>query len=143
MDYASDPIKARIFNSYRNMRQTCYNPNNTLNQIYARAGIHLECKFNSFNDFYNWVMETLGPPPGPEYKLVRKNMFKDYTKSNLEWNTFKEQQNRQRRCQLIKYKGRTQTLTQWAEELNISKHVLYKRSQQGIKNPKELFYKAA
>lgn len=138
--YDNDPVKTRIFNSYRNIRQSCYNPNNKIYRIYNRIGIELECEFTSFDQFYTWVMKKLGPPPNDDARLIRKNMYKGYIRTNLEWGTVLDQQNRQRTCKEIKYKGKKLTASQWSRELGISIHTLYPRIRRGIKNPKELFY---
>ena len=134
-------IEARLFNSYRNFRQSCYNPNNPVYRAHAQAGIYLECKFNSFKEFRDWVLETLGPPPNDHARLIRKKMTGHYTKTNLEWGTFEEQQNRQRSCHFVKYQGRSQTLIQWIKELGLSKDIIYPKYRKGITDPKILFRK--
>ena len=137
--YANDPIKQRIFNSYRNMRQCVCNPNNNVYQRSLAAGVPLEIDWHCFNDFYSWVIANLGPPPFPRARIVRKNQNKPFTRRNLEWNTHQAQGERYRTNTVIRFQGRSQCLKSWARELDLSFHTLYGRWSRGIQKPKELF----
>jgi len=139
--YAGDPIKQRIYNSYRNMRQCCYNPNNTVYQRNLRDGIELYCEWDRFEEYYQWVMEKLGPPPFPLARIVRKDQTKPWTRKNIEWNTHFEQGQRQSQCHRIRWKGKTLNIKQWADFVGISFHTAYGRWGRGITDPKQLFSK--
>jgi hypothetical protein len=139
--YANDPVKHRIYNSYRNMRQCCYNPNNDVYQRCQRNGIELHCEWERFEDFYNWVMEKLGPPPFDRARIVRKDQAKPFTRRNLEWNTHYEQGQRQIQCHHIRWRGKTLNIKQWAETVGVSFHTVYGRWGRGITDPKQLFSK--
>lgn len=129
--YAHDPIKARIYNTYRNIRQICFNENNKLHKIYTQNGVDLACDWNSFREFYDWVLEHLGPPPGPEYNIIRKNMMKGWTRRNMEWNTKQVQQSRQRRAVICTYQGQRRCIADWSRELNMSMFTIYQRRYRG------------
>jgi len=139
--YGDDPVKARLFTSYRMIRQIVYNPNNCSHQRHAREGIDLSCDWDSFDEFYNWVLKKLGPPPFPGARIVRKDQTRAYTRRNLEWNTHREQCRRFRSCQRITYRGKTLNLTDWSQELGISIYTIYYRWSKGITDPKKLFKK--
>ena len=139
--YGNDPVKNRIYNSYRNIRQCCYNPNNTSYQRAHRDGIELYCDWDSFESFYDWVMIKLGPPPFPLARIVRKDQTKPYTPKNLEWNTHKAQGSRLNLCHRIRWRGKTLNIKQWCEEVGVSFHTVYGRWGRGITEPKVLFSK--
>jgi len=138
--YARDPVQARLFNTYRNIRQVSANPNNRTYKITKRNGVDPYCEWNSFQEFYTWVLATLGEPPWPGARLVRKNQLKPWTRRNLEWNTHLAQGRRLVSTHKIKYRGRTQTLTEWAQELNISHWTVRQRIHRGETDPKRLFH---
>jgi len=134
-----DAIEQRLFNTYRNIRQCCYNPNNKTYQSYQRAGIDLTCRFGTFAEFYTYVNRYLGPPPDLHSRVIRRDMLLGYEPGNLEWGSSKTQMQRQRSCQLIRYQGRTQCMTQWAEELGMSFWTISRRYHNGLPASK-IFY---
>jgi hypothetical protein len=68
----------------------------------------------------------MGPRPAGA-TVERRNNSKDYSPSNCHWASRKAQ-NRNKRSNLnLTYKGRTQCLTAWAEELDMSWATLYYR----------------
>lgn len=68
-------------NSWRNMKQRCYNPNNHNYRYYGARGIKV-CKrwLNSFENF----LEDMGERP-KGMTLDRKNSNGNYKKSNCRW----------------------------------------------------------
>lgn len=51
--------------------------------------------------------------------IERIDFNKEYCPENCKWATWKEQQNNKRNNKYLEYKGRTQTLAQWCEELKL------------------------
>lgn len=137
--YQNDLFRRRLFNSYRNIRQCCYNPNNDLNQAWQRQGLEITCEFTSFNDFYQYVVTKLGPQPGPESRIIRRDMSRSFEPGNLEWGDYSTQQRRQRRCVRISYRRRSQCLTAWCEELGVNYYTVLKRLERGVRRPGDLF----
>lgn len=139
--YGHDPVKNRLFNTYRNIRQGALNPNNPTYQAHQRDGVVAELDWDSFAEFYKWVIDHLGNPPFPGARIVRKNQRKGWTRRNLEWNTHKIQGLRLRRCTLITLGRKTKPLSSWCEELGLSYWTVFARKQRGITNPKQLLAK--
>lgn len=63
----------------------------------------------------------------------------DYDPTNCRWADRKTQNNNRRNNTSISYNGKTQTLTQWAEELNIDQHTIGLRKRKGWSNKDCLF----
>jgi hypothetical protein len=86
---------------------------------------------HDYEAFYNWVMKKLGPKPEGTI-LGRKDKTGNFEPGNLQWET---PVGRSRNCprQNINatYRRKTQSLAQWAEELNISYHILRRRYRAG------------
>lgn len=54
-----------------------------------------------------------------------------YEPSNCRWVDMKHQNNNKRNNVLLTHNGKTKTITQWSDELNISYHILWKRHKRG------------
>lgn len=107
----------RLHNIWNNMKQRCYNPNNTGYYVYGAEGKTV-CdewldKEKGFINFYNWSMSY---GYRDDLTIDRIDGSKGYSPSNCRWVTMKEQSNNTRQNCLIEYKGKKQTIAQWAEE---------------------------
>lgn len=67
------------------------------------------------------------PPRPPGMTLERKNNNGPYNRRNCVWATRKVQLRNKRTNRLIRFRGRTQTIAGWAEELNLPYGKLYNR----------------
>ena len=102
------------------------NPNNhKCNYNYKKLGITMceEWK-NDFMSFYNWAIthdykEEKLPNGRNKYEIDRIDTYGNYCPENCRWITSKEQMNNQTTNKRITYNGKTQTLAQWCEELNL------------------------
>lgn len=110
---------------YSHMKARCYNKNRWNYQYYGARGIKVcdEWK-NDYQKFKKWSLEN-----GYQNNLSidRIDTNGNYEPSNCRWVTDKEQKNNTRRNHYITYKGKTQSMSKWAEELNISYTVLRAR----------------
>lgn len=110
------------------MKSRCLNKNESNYHNYGGRGIKVCDRWvESFENFY----EDMGPRPGPEYSIERKNNDGDYEKDNCRWATNKEQNNNKRTNRYIEYNGKIKTLSQWAEAFNIRLTTLAGRLEDG------------
>lgn len=119
----------KLYNVWDNAKRRCYNKNNKRYKNYGARGIKIcdEWKDN-FQSFYDWSMSR-GYKQG--LTLDRIDVNGNYEPSNCRWITNEEQQNNRTDNVLITYKYRTQNITQWARELNVSPRVIRYRLKKG------------
>jgi hypothetical protein len=111
------------------MIDRCSNPESDSYSNYGGRGIKVCDRWlNSFENF----LADMGPKPGPEYSIDRKDNDRDYEPGNCRWATELEQQNNRRNNRWIQGFGRTQTLTQWSIELGIPRKTLSDRLGRGM-----------
>ena len=105
---------------YSHMKARCYNKNRWNYQYYGARGIKIcdEWK-NNYQAFKKGYQDNLS--------IDRIDVNGNYCPENCRWTTDKEQKNNTRRNHYITYKGKTQSMSKWAEELNISYTVLRAR----------------
>lgn len=115
----------RLYTIWASMKKRCYNPKDVSYKNYGGRGITVcdEWK-NDFKAFYNWAIDN-----GYKDNLSIDRIYneKSYFPSNCRFATRKEQNNNQRSNHLITYKGRTQNLKQWADELELNYDTLRHR----------------
>ena len=117
---------------YVSMKQRCYNPKHDHYKYYGARGIticdewlnpeiiHLGCRgrfTKGYQAFKEWALEN---GYADNLTIDRIDVNGNYEPSNCRWITLKEQSNNTRRNHLVTYKGKTQTLTQWSEELGFN-----------------------
>ena len=111
------------------MHERCYCENHQQFKDYGGRGIIIcdEWK-NDFNSFYEWALNN-----GYQDNLTidRINNNGNYEPENCKWSTRKEQSNNQRTNRLLTYNNKTQTVSQWAEEVGLNKHTLQTRISRG------------
>ena len=121
----SKPSKAYI--AWRSMRSRCLNPNTTRYHRYGGRGITVcERWANSFEAFYADVGE---PPEGAWLDRIDNN--KGYTKGNVRWATIQQQANNKSTNTFVRFKGKRQTLAEWAREIELPYRLLMNRWVKG------------
>jgi hypothetical protein len=129
----------RLFNTYRNFNQVAYNPNNSGNQRLQRLGIEVTNDFGSFQEFYTWVKDSLGPAPSPRHRIIRKDQNKGFKPSNLQWGVCSQTARILHKDARIAYRGKKLNMCDWAEVLDMPVTTIYSRWGVGKRKPKELF----
>jgi len=116
-----------LYGSWYAMKQRCGNPKNKSYKNYGGRGITYDKNWESFDGF----KEDMGDSYKKGLTLDRIDNNASYSKENCRWATRKVQANNQRKNILIKYKGKTLTESQWAEELGLKTHTLMFRRIRG------------
>jgi len=106
------------------MLQRCENQNCTYYKDYGGRGITVCPEWHDAKIFINWALANGWRK---ELTLDRIDNDGNYEPSNCHWVTRKEQARNRRSNRRITFNGKTQTLAQWAEELNIKDKILWAR----------------
>jgi hypothetical protein len=109
------------------MLARCRNPNALNYHLYGERGIRV-C--DRWHDFTNFAVD-MGPRPSPLHTLDRIDNNGNYEASNCRWATKKEQARNKRNNVLLTYRGETFTMSEWAERLDCTKHIILKRLRRG------------
>jgi len=110
--------------SWENMKSRCNNPNRNGYKDYGGRGITVCKRWDKFENFY----EDMGDRP-KGMTLERTDNEGDYSPNNCTWATHTEQSRNSRHNVMIKYQGKTQCMSVWAEELGINYKALWFRLQ--------------
>lgn len=118
----------RLHNIWCTIRERCFNPHYHKYALYGGRGITLCSEWYSFEKFYAWSVSN-----GYSEKLTidRIDPNGNYSPMNCRWVTQKVQQNNRTNNRKLTWDGKTQSLVQWSEELNIPYRVLYDRVYRG------------
>lgn len=117
------------FTVRKHMIQRCYNPNNPKYPRYGGRGITVCDRWLGDNGLRNFIEDMGQPPEG--LSLDRIDNDGNYEPTNCKWSTNSEQSNNTHWANKVTYKGRTQTLSQWAKELGVRRQSLYGRIKGG------------
>jgi hypothetical protein len=109
------------------MKDRCFNITNKSYANYGGRGISVCKRWECFENFY----EDMGEPPEGR-SLDRIDNNKGYSPGNCRWATRKEQNTNQRSNVLIEFAGRTQTLSEWANEKGINRMTIRSRLDRGV-----------
>lgn len=107
----------RILNIYGAMRDRCYNTNNKKYSDYGGRGINI-CQ-EWIDDYFKFKEWSLSNGYNDTLTIDRIDVNGNYEPNNCRWATMKVQANNKRNNKYITYQGRTQTLSQWCEELDL------------------------
>ena len=120
------------------MKQRCYNINYTYYKDYGGRGIAVCDEWlNDFQAFYEWSMNN-GYKDNLTIDRIDNN--KGYSPNNCRWVTRKTQVQNRRNNVYITYDGKTQTLSQWADELGVRYNTLVLRHIRGWKNVRDVLF---
>lgn len=127
---ASEEIRKHVHICWRNMLIRCYNHNFTYYGNYGGRGVSVCDEWrNDFPAFLRWAC-------GNGYQLGltldRIDVNGNYEPSNCRWVTMKVQNNNKRSNRLITMNGKTQTVSQWADELGLDYGVVRNRLHDGL-----------
>lgn len=105
------------FVAWSNMKSRCLNPKCPGYKRYGGRGIRICDEWlNSFETFF----ADMGPRPGAEYSIERKDSNGNYEPGNCVWATCDEQARSRRTSVLLTFRGETLSVEEWGRRLNIS-----------------------
>lgn len=121
---------SRLNKTFRDMKARCYNPKNKEYKNYGARGItvcdewlnaeRVPEKDNATKGYLLFKEWALSNGYADNLTIDRIDVNKGYSPDNCRWVDVKTQMNNRRCNHYITYKGRTQTLMQWCEELNLN-----------------------
>lgn len=105
-----------LYNIWHGMRKRCMCANTPNYHRYGGRGIYICKEWEDFQKFYDWAISH-----GYKEGLTIDRIDNDgpYSPENCRWADVKTQSNNRNDNTYITYKGKTQTLTQWAEEYGL------------------------
>lgn len=119
----------RLYQTWINMKQRCYNINNTHYNDYGARGITIcDGWKNDFMLFYTWAMEN---GYRDDLTIDRIDVNGNYEPKNCRWVTMKEQANNKRCSHYLEYDGERLTISEWAKKLNVPAYLLRGRLKLG------------
>lgn len=127
----------RIYQIWEHMKKRCFCKTDKAYKDYGGRGITICDEWLNPKAFYDWSLEN---GYSDNLSIDRINVNGNYEPSNCRWADAKQQANNRRSNILITRDGRTQTLSQWCEELNIPYSRTLSRLKMGWKE-EELFMK--
>lgn len=115
----------RLYRIWRSMISRCYISSSTEYEIYGGRGIIVCDEWrNDYLCFKSWAIQN---GYSDTLTLDRINNDGNYESSNCRWVTMKSQMNNKRNNHVITFNGKSQSLTEWANELGIDRSVLSTR----------------
>jgi hypothetical protein len=118
--------KSRVYNIWFHMIERCRNPKNPAYKWYGARGIHV---YKRWRKFENFLADMGEPPSGME--IERNDNERGYSRRNCRWATHKEQMNNTRRNVFLTAKGKTMTMSAWANLTGIKVGTIWRRLQLG------------
>lgn len=121
----------REHRSWTAMRGRCLNKSNSAYPDYGGRGITICQRWNSFENFY----ADMGKCPDGK-TLDRRDNNGNYEPSNCRWATRKEQVRNRRISGKYSFNGKSQSLSAWAEEMNLPYWTIWTRYKNGWRGNK-------
>ena len=130
---------SRLSAIHNGIKYRCYNPKYIGFKNYGARGItvckewldtervHTHSRNNPTKGFLAFQKWALANGYADNLTLDRIDNNKGYCPENCRWVTAKVQNNNRRSNLLVTYKGRTQTLKQWCDELSLSYAKIFQR----------------
>lgn len=129
--------KTRLYKILNGVKNRCYNENTDNYEYYGGRGIKVcEEWLHDFQTFYDWAMSS---GYNDTLTIDRINVNGNYDSTNCRWVTPKQQANNKKNNVMLTYDGKTQTMSQWSEELNVKYNTIVTRHNRGW-NTKDILF---
>ena len=116
----------KIHKIWCGMHERCSSPSHVFYHRYGGRGIYVCDEWRKFENFYADMGER---PQGLSLDRIDNNG--PYAPWNCRWATAKEQVRNSTLVTLLTWKGKTQSIVEWSEELGISKQAISTRLSRG------------
>lgn len=123
-------VKAIEYRCWVMMHQRCYNPNTTGYKNWGGRGIRV-CPEWSGPDGFLQFCQDIGPRPGLDYSIERRDTNGNYTPDNCRWATDTEQNRNRRDSVMLSYAGETLHVNEWAGRYSLTSQTLIRRLRAG------------
>lgn len=123
----------RLYLVWMDMRRRCSDKKDKNYFRYGGRGITVCDEWQDYAVFKQWAMSS-GYDPTAKHLVCtidRIDTNGNYCPENCRWVDAKAQNNNRRTNKLIDYRGKTQTLKQWSEELGLNYSLVCKRLSAG------------
>lgn len=122
------------------INERCHNSNNPSYRLYGGMGVKVYAGWrHSFSAFFKYI----GRKPSPKHGIDRwPDPFGGYVPGNVRWATAKQQCRNLRTNKRYTFRGKTQCLVEWSEELGINLHTLHTRLHYDGQSVEEAFTSA-
>ena len=119
----------RLYKIWCAMKHRCENPaSEKSKKNYKDRGITICKEWHDFINFQKWALEN---GYADNLSIDRIDNNGNYCPENCKWSTAKEQAQNRRSNVFVTYNNKTQTISQWADELNIKRKTLTERLRKG------------
>lgn len=118
------------YHCWNGMKDRCYNPENKSYYNYGQRGIIVCDRWLGKYGFVNFLND-LGRKPSNDLSIERINNNGNYEPCNCKWGTDEEQSVNKRSNIFLQYNGERKTISQWAEEIGVTKSCLFHRFYEG------------
>ena len=120
----------QLYTVYHSMRNRCYNPHDDFYKNYGGRGITICKEWQDFAPFRDWAYSH-GYYEGCNLQIDRINNDKGYGPENCRFVSCKINCNNRSSNRFITFNGKTQTVSQWAEETGLVASTIYARLNKG------------
>ncbi len=128
----SSPGRQPEYGNWDSMLKRCYNPKSDSYHRYGGFNPPVTvCE--EWRNSYEAFLRDMGRRPSPVHTLDRyPNPHGNYEPGNVRWATVTEQGRNRRENHLVTFRGKTQCVRAWEDELGFGKDILFHRLRNGM-----------
>lgn len=121
-------VERRIYQTYADIKQRCYNKNNINYFRYGERGIKMSEEWNKFDKFEFWALNN---GYKEDLTIERIDVNGDYSPENCTWIPISKQAFNTTRNLYIEYKGKRVRLKTLCDDLGLNYNRTFSRLQRG------------
>lgn len=120
--------KERLYQTWKNMRQRCSNPNRHDYKRYGGKGVSICREWDEYTSFRRWALSS---GYDDTLSIDRIDVNGNYCPENCRWVDMGVQANNTSRNHIIELNGIKKTMAEWSEELGLSYSAIQHRLERG------------